>query len=502
MNNLFYSHAKAALPLLIGLSLSTSITSARTVLYEGFDYPAGEVDGSQAGGTGFADEGWTKSGINPFAIIAPGLSAPSVSGMGGAIMRPSVAGGTELHREITPVSQRTLTADGSTIWFSVLLRTDSYSTNNANLALILGTDPITDNAETKPVTLSGGEGIGVSINGADNQMNIHAYVCDDGTPVYSKGFLPDANGEDKTSVIELVVGKIEWAVDGGKDTLHLFHIDDPTAPEPDNADAFATMTADLDQSRFNTIAIGTQQVATLDEVRYGTDYSSVTGVLIPSAPTPPDGTILSSGDIKLAWTNLAAKSGNDVRVDVWFGSDPDKMSKVLDAGLNATTHTVTAPSAAVFYWRVDSYLDGNADGTPVTGTRYTFVVNESDADGMPDSFELAHTNPASGTSLDPSADLENGGAGDGLTNLQEYTYGTDPNNPDSDGDTLEDGAEVAGAGQRPATSPTEPDTDRDGLADQIESNTGTWLNASDTGTNPANPDSDGDGYTDLSLIHI
>ena len=31
---------------------------------------------------------------------------------------------------------------------------------------------------------------------------------------------------------------------------------------------------------------------------------------------------------------------------------------------------------------------------------------------------------------------------DGLTNLQEYQLGTDPNNPDTDGDGLSDGNEV------------------------------------------------------------
>jgi len=53
---------------------------------------------------------------------------------------------------------------------------------------------------------------------------------------------------------------------------------------------------------------------------------------------------------------------------------------------------------------------------------------------MPDSYEEAHTTPPSGTAFNPGDDLENGGAGDGLTNLEEYNLGTDPLNPDSDGD--------------------------------------------------------------------
>jgi hypothetical protein len=38
--------------------------------------------------------------------------------------------------------------------------------------------------------------------------------------------------------------------------------------------------------------------------------------------------------------------------------------------------------------------------------------------------------------------------------------------------------------------------DQDGLTDGVETNTGTFINASDTGTDPANADTDGDGFDD------
>jgi len=40
------------------------------------------------------------------------------------------------------------------------------------------------------------------------------------------------------------------------------------------------------------------------------------------------------------------------------------------------------------------------------------------------------------------------------------------------------------------------DTDGDGLADSVETNTGFFVNANDTGTDPNNPDTDGDGMSD------
>jgi TolB protein len=74
--------------------------------------------------------------------------------------------------------------------------------------------------------------------------------------------------------------------------------------------------------------------------------------------------------------------------------------------------------------------------------------------------------------------------GDGLTNSEEVTLGTDPNNADSDGDELLDGDEVRNLG----TDPLNSDTDADGLSDGEE-----FIRRS---TDPRNPDSDGDGLGD------
>tara|TARA_B110000908_G_scaffold86704_1_gene103568 strand:+ start:229 stop:3081 length:2853 start_codon:yes stop_codon:yes gene_type:complete len=124
------------------------------------------------------------------------------------------------------------------------------------------------------------------------------------------------------------------------------------------------------------------------------------------------------------------------------------------------------------------------------------TLPDSDGDGMSDQFERAHTNPESATALDPDEDLENEGAGDGLTNLQEFQHKTDPNDSDSDDDTLTDGAEVAGVGSRPPTNPAKADSDDDTLDDLAETNTGTIVDLSNTGTNPVLADTDLDGIDD------
>ncbi len=53
------------------------------------------------------------------------------------------------------------------------------------------------------------------------------------------------------------------------------------------------------------------------------------------------------------------------------------------------------------------------------------------------------TNTATNTTNTPTVNDPTGDPdGDALTNQEEARYGTDPNNPDSDGDTFKDGAEV------------------------------------------------------------
>ena len=210
-------------------------------------------------------------------------------------------------------------------------------------------------------------------------------------------------------------------------------------------------------------------------------------------PDPPIGAKVQGGDVVLSWTNLPANVGSDVWVDVWYGTDPEAMTKIVDAGLNTTSTTVNAPVADTYYWRVDSYLDGAPTGDPVEEMMFNFVVTDTDGDGLPDDYELLYTSPPSNTALDPSEDIDS----DGLTTMEEYAVTkTIPNNPDTDGDTLLDGDEIDGAGLRPATDPLDPDCDDDGLTDGVETNTGTWVSSSDTGTNPMDCDYDQDGLYD------
>ena len=107
---------------------------------------------------------------------------------------------------------------------------------------------------------------------------------------------------------------------------------------------------------------------------------------------------------------------------------------------------------------------------------------DTDGGGVGDGTELGDgTNP-----LAPADDLRDGEDfdGDGLANQIERDLGrSDPRDPDSDDDGLNDGEEVVGG-----TRPDDDDTDGDGLSDGGE--------VLIRGTDPLLTDSDGDGLDD------
>ena len=82
--------------------------------------------------------------------------------------------------------------------------------------------------------------------------------------------------------------------------------------------------------------------------------------------------------------------------------------------------------------------------------------------------------------------------GDGLDDETERRIGTNPDDPDTDRDGIDDGIEVGGA---TGTDPLNPDTDADGLPDGLEDRDRDGI-VDDGETDPSLADSDGDGLAD------
>lgn len=160
--------------------------------------------------------------------------------------------------------------------------------------------------------------------------------------------------------------------------------------------------------------------------------------------------------------------------------------------------------------QADPDADGLTDYDEVITYNTDPYDDDSDDDYFKDGYEVANGwDPNDPLDPDATLDLDS----DGLTNLEEGLLGTDPFNPDSDGDGLLDGEEVNTYG----TLPTNPDTDGDGISDGDEItvyNTNPTLSDSDDdqlsdydelfvhNTDPNQSDSDNDGLTDGDEVNI
>jgi hypothetical protein len=166
-------------------------------------------------------------------------------------------------------------------------------------------------------------------------------------------------------------------------------------------------------------------------------------------------------------------------------------------------------------WEVDNFLDpladdaaDDADGDGLTNLdEFEAGTDPNDADtdgdGMPDIWELDN---ALDPLLDDSADDADG---DGLSNLEEFDAGTDPNDADSDDDGTPDGWEMDNF-LDPLADDAAEDVDGDGLTNLDEFGAGTDPQVADTDsdglddgeeietylTDPLDPDTDDDGASD------
>ena len=218
--------------------------------------------------------------------------------------------------------------------------------------------------------------------------------------------------------------------------------------------------------------------------------------LFSLAATPPGTTIAADGVTRLG-DNLVELTlvfdGSDFIPPL---ADQDLSVRVEAAALQTSTNSATTGVVTV---AADSDDDGLTDDDEVN-IHLTDPNNpDTDGDGINDGAEIA----TGSDPLDPNDPVGSGpldSDGDGLSDDDENnTHGTDPNNPDTDGDLIDDGTEVLN-GTNPLDPNDPPPGDRDGdsLPDNIEP--GPCLSFSQPGGSPDLADSDGDGLNDAAEL--
>ncbi|MFM2161473.1 MAG: hypothetical protein RLZZ383_985, partial [Pseudomonadota bacterium] len=304
----------------------------------------------------------------------------------------------------------------------------------------------------------------------------------------------DTDGDGVTDGVEVLIG--------GTDPLDADTDDDGLTDGEEDSDADGVVDAgETDANNSDTDGDGLQDGTESGLTTAGPDTDLA--VFIPDADpsTTTDPLDADSDDDGLV------DGAEDVNLDGAFAGDQEGLASDETDPNDADSDDDGANDAAEGGPGLnDADDDGTIDALDVcTGTDAT---GDTDADGICDDSDLCLGDNALG---DGDADGICGLAdsdGDGLPDIEEALLGTDPLNPDTDGDGLTDGFEVNETG----SDPLNPDTDGGGIPDGVEFEAGNDpLDAADDdsdgdgltdaqeallGTDPLNPDTDGDGLTD------
>ena len=374
------------------LVLTAASANAALVIEEQFIYEAAMLD-TLNGGTGF-DGPWvaTKShgrdyyvGLTEFADQKPlnddsGLSFSTLPVAGSALSRFGSAGRTEAHRTISAASQAALTRDNTTIWFSQLFAGPAA---NRGAMFIFGTQPLNHtDLYTMPAP---GSGFGFSIHSpSDGPIGAVAFNNSVDVTIES-GVLYTPS---PTTAVSLIVGKINWKPNGTPDEYFLFNVTD-LSTEPAEATAIASITnLDFDQSAFNQIALcdGTNSVT--DEIRFGTSFADVVGVVEKASnPGPEDGAMVETTFVSLSWSPGASAVSHDVYMGDNFDDVNDgtgdtfrgnQGSQYFVAGVIGYAYPDGLVSGTTYYWRIDEVNDADPN-SPWKGPVWSFWIPSKNA---------------------------------------------------------------------------------------------------------------------------
>ena len=254
------------------------------IVYEGFDYGTGTLAGLN-GGDGFSGTGggaWVESSSgNPnITVLSTSLGVGSLPTSGNRAGRTSNANRAQMNRAISNASRDALTADNTTMWFSVIWSPGAAGTGSRS-AFMFGNGAFgTSSGDPK----TGADGFGFSPFTGSQTSTVHAAGWVSGDASDNPNTTANTGITHAANESYLFAGRIDWKPNGTPDEFYLFRITDPSAAEPGVGTALASITTlDFDQSAWNRIAVFENHAGDWDEIRFDTTFAGVMGIPEPSS---------------------------------------------------------------------------------------------------------------------------------------------------------------------------------------------------------------------------
>ena len=191
-----------------------------------------------------------------------------------------------------------------------------------------------------------------------------------------------------------------------------------------------------------------------------TDYQNVEHIIVRSNVPGEIGTVtfperVGAGEV-LSGNAYVVHVGNIITDDLNQTFVTDSLPAASASYKYRIYTRLTDPSKSTLVFMADEAafiipLDSDNDGLSDYEEVNVYLTDpnnaDSDGDGLEDGFEVAHGfDPKSAS--DGALDSD----GDGLTNIEEQSYGTDPSNADTDGDGISDYEEIKSAFTDPVTA--------------------------------------------------
>jgi hypothetical protein len=292
-------------PATIAAALLGSIpaTQGALLFYEGFNYTNGavmnnanQIGGWQANNDRDDNAPWSNTG-DPMMVhdgVGETWNGVFTSGAGGLTVAQTgnfAGANPEVFDSVTNASQgasdhlfahKTLSAtvtttfaDGTSTWFSFI----GYRSSGTRQPIVsIGASPLTGDRSRTSATGTVGQNIGMG--GVYNAGTAGARTWAGGA-----NYVTGTSLGNFTEA--LFMARIDWAATGTNDTITVVAFADNTVitEAAFNAATQSVLTADFDQSAFDTLSIGNQQFY-VDEIRIATTFAdAVTGTTVVPEPS-------------------------------------------------------------------------------------------------------------------------------------------------------------------------------------------------------------------------